>query len=69
MKIIKTKKYSQMQVKDSRFTTYDELIEIGGQPTLPKKGKQSTLPKKNKKRNEEPLHSLDIHCDGEDDGY
>ncbi len=21
------------------------------------------------KRNEEPLHSLDIHCDGEDDGY
>ena len=25
--------------------------------------------KKKKKRDEEPLHSLDMHCDGEDDGY
>jgi hypothetical protein len=29
----------------------------------------STKKKKKLKRNCEPLHSLDIHCDGVDDGY
>jgi hypothetical protein len=62
MKILKTKKYSQKQVNDSRFATYDELIEVGKKPTPSKK-------KSKRKRNEEPLHSLDMHCDGEDDGY
>ena len=65
MKIIKTKKYSQKRVGDSRFVTYDELIDIGKQSISKKKKKR----KRKLKRNEEPLHSLDMHCDGEDDGY
>ena len=29
----------------------------------------SSKKKTKRKRDEKPLHSLDIHCDGEDDGY
>ena len=57
MKILKTANYKEL---------FDKLSEKEKQEHV--RNFEEGL-KKELKRNEEPLHSLDIHCDGEDDGY
>jgi len=55
MKIIQSENFKKERSKRDGTGPFEDSLQNKG--------------KKKLKRNEEPLHSLDIHCDGEDDGY